>query len=179
MYYLLLKLNDNSILNNSSKPKSSKKYYCSYENCKTKNLFSKNSCCPEHPHSCLEIPKFLTENFDFRCKLGSGSFGFVFQVFDHEDQELKALKLIKQIDFKDGDVTVLKKINHRNIIRYFRSKSLAKDVGFLLMELCDSDLNALIRENKLSFEEKVKIFKQICKGIKHFHNVKPIFINNC
>ena len=151
-------------------------YYCSDGNFKTKHLFSKNSFCPEHPNSFLKIPKFLTENFDFKCKLGSGSFGFVFQVFDHEDQVLKALKLIKLDDFNDGYVTVLKKISHQNIIHYFRSKSLEEDVGFLLMELCDSDLDALIRENKLSFEEKLKIFKQICKGIKYFHNVKCIFI---
>ena len=162
---------------NPSKPKTTKTnkiYYCSNNNCKSKKLFYNDSLCLEHPSLRLEIPEYLVNLFDFKCKLGSGSFGFVFQVYDYEDQEVKALKLVKLDNFKDGDVIVLKKLSHPNIIRYFRSKAFAKDLGFLLMEFCESDLHSLIKEKKLNFKDKLKIFKQICKGIKYCHKVKQI-----
>lgn len=153
------------------KPKTNKKYFCSSKTCKSNKIFSDDSFCNEHPNSYMEIPKFLVNLFEFKKKLGSGAFGFVFQVYDIEDQEIKALKLLKIEDFEDGDVTVLKKLQHPNIIRYFRSKAFSNDFGFVLMEFCDSELNSLIKENQISFEDKLKIFKQICKGIKYFHSV--------
>ena len=99
-------------------------------------------------------------------------------VEDPSDKVEKALKLIRLDDSSadDREIDTLKNLHHQNIIRYFASGVIGEECQFVLMELGDYDLSAMIQEKKLTnFEEKLNIFKQICKGIQYIHKVEKNF----
>lgn len=152
---------------------SSKKpnFYCRIAGCT--ELFVESAEHTKHKSSIVPIPtEFKTLNFIK--KLGQGAFGFVFKVFDCSDKQEKALKLIPIDDSSllDGDIDTLKTLYHQNIIRYFMSGIVGEDCAFVLMELCDYDLEEVIKKKKITnFEQQLKIFKQICKGIEYVHLV--------
>lgn len=146
------------------------RFYCKIKECKS--LFIDSAEHAQHKNSLLPIPDF--KNFNFIKKLGQGAYGMVFKVYDCSDKQEKALKLISIEDssFSDGDIDTLKTLYHQNIIRYFMSGVLDEDCAFVLMELCDYDLEEGIKNRKFeSFEQQMKIFKQICKGIEYVHQV--------
>lgn len=148
------------------------KYFCPKAGCNI--LYQKRSDHPSHANSLQKIPTQL-QNFRFEEKIGQGAMGAVFKVHDTLDREQKALKLISINDsaLLDGDINNLKKLHHQYIIHYYGSGSIGDEYYWVLMELCDSDLEQAIQQKRFSsFEQKVEVFKQICKGIQYFHKVR-------
>ena len=153
------------------------KYYCPKPECT--ELFLKRAEHSLHESALLKFPSQL-KSFEFKRKIGQGSYGVVFEVFDNLDKEPKVLKYIS-IDNSssvDGNINNLKKLNHQYIIHYFGSGIIGDDFAYVIMELCDTDLGKMMEKKELStFPQKVKMFKEICKGIHYLHKVIIIFLS--
>lgn len=124
-----------------------------------------------HRQDLKKIPKELAKSLKFEAKIGQGSYGYVFRIFDPSDQMHKALKLFKTRS-EDRDLEILKKLYHQNIVRYFRSGTYGKrgNKAFIVMDLCDGDLNSVIKDDKIDEERKNDIFLQICEGLHYLHH---------
>ena len=151
-----------------------KKYFC--ENTKCYSLFSSHSEHEKHSDCLQRLPIDLREKFNFQNKLGQGGFGYVFKIIDPKDSKEKALKIIKMIEnekFNDPEIEIIKlrDLHHQNIMKYYRTKKLGSQTWYILMELCDTDLETMIAKEELNtFEKKIEIFLQICAGIQYLHN---------
>ena len=130
-------------------------------------------------------------------KLGQGTFGAVYKVFNEEDNNYYAIKKIllkaeeKKIQQQKNEAKILSKLQSENIVKYYDS-FVDNDSFNIIMEYCDGlDLRKFINEHKQS---KVLIDKNIilyiilgiCQGLKEIHNnnlihrdIKPenIFLN--
>lgn len=150
------------------------KFYCSSQHCKSTLLFPEGNSHPEHAGSIAIIPEDLRSNFEFKSLLGKGSFGVVFEVYDLSDRKLKALKIIKGgDDFLDRDLEIIKDLHHTNIVQYFRSDKISQESIYILMELCDTDLEKLIKDQKITDNKmRIKIIREICKAIRYLHKNK-------
>ena len=158
-----------------SNPKNKpKKYFC--QNTKCHSLFSSHSEHEKHSDCLQKLPIKLREKFEFKKKLGQGGFGYVFKIFDPKDSKEKALKIIKMIqseEIKEQEVEIVKfrDLHHQNIVKYYRTKKLGSQSWYILMELCDKDLETMIAKDELNtFEKKMEIFIQICAGIQYLHH---------
>lgn len=148
-------------------------YFCLIENCLS--VFSQRSDHAEHKSQIEKLPSDLTSEYKFKRKLGSGSFGVVFEVFDRSDKKRKAIKITRNQRNSQEDVVaelkVLKELYHHNLIRYFRSGLCKRNYIFIVMEYCESNLKEFIVNNKpLELEMKDHLFKQLCEGVDFLHN---------
>ena len=162
-------------------------YYCKCEKCTS--IFLSSSEHPEHADELIEIPQDLSNEFLFKKKLGAGVYGVVFQIYDPSEETIKALKLIDAINFKEmnkemkRELKILAQLNHKCIVRYFRSGILKNSKVFIIMEECDSNLMKYLEQKKdiFSYENKVNLLLKICKGINYIHHHKSVininFIN--
>ena len=148
-------------------------YFCLLENCFS--IFSRRSDHAEHKNQIEKLPSELTTEYEFKRKLGTGSFGVVFEVFDKSDNSQKVIKITKNQKTDQGDVVaeleVLKELYHHNLIRYFRSGICRRNYFFITMEYCESNLKEFIENNNpLKIEMKDHLFKQLCEGVDFLHN---------
>ena len=151
--------------------KSKRYYYCPNKSCSS--IYQDRSNHPDHSEDLERIPSELTEEFGFTKKLGSGANGVVFQIFDEDDELNKALKLLNVVkkDEMKMELKVLIRLHHQYIVRYFMS-GIVKKKAYIVMEACDMNLNEYMTNNneKLTYEDKTRLFLQICQGIDFFHN---------
>ena len=92
----------------------------------------------------------LTENYEIIEKIGCGSFGEVHKCKHKLDQEIYAIKCIKNIHkHKDqkGEPNILSQLKHENIIRYIYSY-LERDRIYIVLEMADLSLLELMKKNK-------------------------------
>lgn len=148
-------------------------YFCLLENCLS--IFSHRSDHAEHKNQIEKLPSELTAEFEFRKKLGTGSFGVVFEVFDKSDKTIKVVKITKNQSSGQEDVVaeleLLKELYHHNLIRYFRSGLCRRNYIFITMEYCECNLKDFIRNNKpLKTKMKDNFFRQLCEGVYYLHN---------
>lgn len=153
--------------------KPEKKYYCEMKSCHS--LYSSQSNHEKHSDCLRKLPSTLRKLFKFEKKLGQGGFGYVFKILDREDDKTKALKIIKIFDKNEEideiELLQLKDLHHQNIVKYYRTNKLGSQSCFILMELCESDLQTAIDNDELTtFEKKMEIFLQICSGIQFLHD---------
>lgn len=118
-------------------------------------------------------------------QISNGTFGSVFKVIEPITKKEYALKhLLKNMCFDTNgfsilylrEVTILKKISHRNIIKLIEVTK-GEDVTdlSLIMEYCDIDLKTFIYKVKEIPMGVVKaIFKQIVEGVVYLHENKII-----
>lgn len=153
-----------------------KNYYCTSKECSS--IFCSSSLHPQHPNQLKKIPDELSNEFSFKKKLGAGSNGVVFQIYDESDETYKALKLIEAEDPEQmkKELKILLKLHHQFIIRYFRSGILKKSKVYIIMEECDMSLDEYLKINKskLTYKMKLKLFLEICEGIEYFHHNKNV-----
>ena len=80
----------------------------------------------------------------------------------------------------------MEKLDHKNIVKLYDKIDTDKHI-FLIMELCDNDLNSYIKNNKLSEDIIKNIMKQLIEVLKYImdnnivhRDLKPhnILINN-
>lgn len=123
--------------------------------------------------------------------IGKGSFSKVYLGYDN-DMNKYAIKKIyrknqeKYISLVEKEIEIMEKLKHINIVKLYDKIYTEKHI-FLIMELCDSDLNKYIIENELNEIDIKEIMKQIIEVLKYImdnnivhRDLKPhnILINN-
>tara|TARA_Y100000741_G_scaffold341104_1_gene303137 strand:+ start:53 stop:1144 length:1092 start_codon:yes stop_codon:yes gene_type:complete len=136
-----------------------------------------------------EIGCYLYNN-DF---IGKGSFSKVYIGYKRGNINKKyAIKKIykkddvKYISYVEKEIDIMKKLNHKNIIKLYDTIYTEKYI-YLVLEYCDNDLHSFINKTDLD-EEKIKyIIRQITDSLKYImdnnivhRDLKPhnILINN-
>lgn len=113
-------------------------------------------------------------------ELGEGVYGKVFKVQNVNTGEVSALKTAKNTgddtDMQrfDAENTILRTLRpHANILDVFSNvEQYNSDTRYYLMELADDDLINFISNNPhQSFDELIRIFKEIVSGLEHAHNL--------
>ncbi|OVE77756.1 hypothetical protein BVX99_01660 [bacterium F16] len=139
---------------------------------------------PEDSHIGARVVPEI-EGFRFIRVLGEGSMGIVYLVEKddgHGHIQLFALKSFKQLKEVDHSTRATLKerftneakaagsIQHPNVIKVYDS-ALDKDgVPYILMEFFDGmNLKAYLKKNKLNFEQKMHILKQIAFALSIIH----------
>jgi len=99
--------------------------------------------------------------------LGSGNFGEVRRAMI--ENRLVAVKTVRDDKTFQREFTILRGLNHQNVIKLLDSKHLQSDSNVLVLELLDSDLLTLIKSNwvRLSDYQMVRIALQIAQGMAY------------
>jgi len=128
----------------------------------------------------LQPGTILANRYEILNVLGTGGMGSVYKAKDIELDRLVALKVIRPelardaaiVDRFKQELRLSHKVTHRNVVRLY---DLSEDAGlrFVTMELVPGrDLRSILEERgKLTAEETVDIFQQICLGLEAAHGV--------
>ena len=73
---------------------------------------------------------------------------------------------IKYVKYLNLEIEIMNKLNHKNIIKLYETIYTDKYV-FLILELCDTDLNTFIHNNILTEKQTQFIIRQIINAIKY------------
>jgi len=112
-------------------------------------------------------------------KIGKGAFGVVFKAHSIKDKnEVVAIKKVNKekagsgrIKLLEQEVTLLKEVQHENIIELFAVYETS-GVLFMIMEYCESELGAFIKLKEggiLNQNENRALVKQLSSAIKYLH----------
>ncbi len=125
----------------------------------------------------VNVPPVLA-NFRLIKQIGQGGMGVVWLA--EQDQPVKrrvALKLIKsELNSKDAiarfdaEKQALAMMDHPNIARVFDAGTTDDRRPYFVMELVDGiSITQYCDDNKLSVDERLKLFVQVCKAVQHAH----------
>jgi WD40 repeat protein/serine/threonine protein kinase len=117
-------------------------------------------------------------NFRLIKQIGQGGMGVVWLA--EQDQPVKrrvALKLIKsELNLKDAiarfdaEKQALAMMDHPNIARVFDAGTTDDRRPYFVMELVDGiSITQYCDDNKLSVDERLKLFAVVCKAVQHAH----------
>lgn len=163
--------------------------------CDDKNVIgNKNSLTEQRTADIQIINSRYAGNFCEIEKIGKGGFGAVYKAYNYVDEQLYAIKKVSFRKYDEinnlralGEVRLLAKLNHRNIVRYNTSwielddrkrKSPEDNVLFpvlyIQMELCECSLYDYIAKRNYSgvhtnFSIEIKMIKSIVSGLKYIH----------
>ena len=135
-------------------------------------------------------------NYNLTKKIGQGGMATVYEAkhITFDDRKV-AIKVLDPILSRNIDVTsrfkneakIMASINHQNIVKVIDFDSENETLA-IIMELLDGqNLSDIIEQKKLSFEQKINIFKQILQAIDYGHqrnivhrDIKPtnVFLTN-
>mmetsp|Transcript_5272 Transcript_5272/g.11940 ORF Transcript_5272/g.11940 Transcript_5272/m.11940 type:complete len:443 (+) Transcript_5272:68-1396(+) len=133
-----------------------------------------------------EVPAHNKEKLPDRYKaqqaIGKGSYGCVWEAFDQEESRLVAVKRVSNL-FRDAvdckrilrEISLMSKLSHPGIVRLYDMPPVA-DVGsfdemFIIMELCDADMQKLVRTNvTLSPGHVTTLLYNLLVGLKYLHS---------
>ena len=90
---------------------------------------------------------------------------------DENDNKYAIKKIYKKNDIKylnlvEKEIEIMEKLNHKNIVKLYDKIHTDKHI-FLIMELCDGDLNNYIKNNVLSENVIKEIMKQLIEVLKY------------
>ena len=103
-------------------------------------------------------------------ELGRGSYGEVFQGINTKTQEGVAVKRVHtSVPKQKRELEAMKSIHHENIVRLLYSEYRTPYM-FLVMELCDNDLNNFLLDITIPLTLCVKFMQNIAQAINHLHN---------
>ena len=125
----------------------------------------------------VNVPPVIA-NFRLIKQIGQGGMGVVWLA--EQDQPVKrrvALKLIKAeliskdvIARFDAEKQALAMMDHPNIARVFDAGTTDDRRPYFVMELVDGiSITQYCDDNKLSVDERLKLFVQVCKAVQHAH----------
>lgn len=130
----------------------------------------------EHEDKLIYIPDELLKEFIFETYIAFGGVGSVFKVKSSETGQNYALKLLRQkyalqeIFFKD--------LKSEYIIKIHRTILCEKDMVAIIMDLAETSLDEYLKYLKktsnINLEKIIKLFLQICYGVKYLHEHKII-----
>ena len=110
-------------------------------------------------------------------RLGSGTFGVVYEAKNIVFDNLVAMKVIPiQADMDKllikNEIDILKKLSHPNIVRIFEFYESTKNF-FLINEFCDGgELFNMINKNNMNEQQLSVIFYQVFSGLCYLHENK-------
>lgn len=145
-----------------------------------------------NPHLAQPLPRaaeprtFCEGRFEFLEKLGEGSYGKVYKVYDNLRREVVALKKVKfHSERYQGvpqsslrELAILKELNHMNIIRLediIGSRDASHEI-FLVFQMADHDLRRYQHNHKYSLPRyRIKtIMLGLLKGVDYLHQHRII-----
>lgn len=137
----------------------------------------------------LKQKKPIEHSFDFKShgyeigeQIGEGAFGKVFLCKKIEEPEIMAMKVIhmsaneEEMKSVMRDAEILKKLSHRNVIKYIDSFTLNQDIFCIIMEYAkEGNVREMIIENAyqkktIAEADAYKIFAQMVQGMKYIHS---------
>ena len=106
--------------------------------------------------------------------LGNGAFGVVFKGFDAKQKAIAAKRIdgnkhpriLTQLESQDLDRFV--HLDHPNVLKILDVERHDK-VVWMMMPLCEFDLNEFYKTRDVSQETNLEVMKQIMKGIEYLH----------
>ena len=110
-------------------------------------------------------------------RIGSGTFGVVFEAKNIIFNNLVAMKVIpKQVDMDNlyikNEIDILKKLSHPNIVRIFEFYESTNNF-YLINEFCDGgELFNMINKNNFNEQQLSIIFYQVFSGLCYLHENK-------
>eukprot|EP01061_Rhynchopus_euleeides_P019061 TRINITY_DN3137_c1_g1_i4.p1 TRINITY_DN3137_c1_g1~~TRINITY_DN3137_c1_g1_i4.p1 ORF type:complete len:443 (+),score=199.94 TRINITY_DN3137_c1_g1_i4:79-1329(+) len=115
-------------------------------------------------------------------KIGEGTFGRVFKVFDHWTGDHVAMKQIKSEYAHEGvpsfafrEISALKDLEHPNVVRLLDVSVVEKGKLNLYFELLGHDLREYIKANgTVAPARVVSITHQILQGLRHCHDCRVV-----
>jgi len=104
-------------------------------------------------------------------------YSFVVQSMNKKDNSWAAAKLFEvdrdvSLGLYENESKILRYLNakpHSNIIQ-MKASNIINNVGVIVMEQLDSDFLDLLIDDKLSVTQKMKIYVDTCKAVKHCHD---------
>ncbi|GAW82197.1 CDK-related protein kinase 6 [Plasmodium gonderi] len=152
------------------------------------------------------IPRNISD-FEFLCVIGKGTYGIVYKALDKEEKKLVAIKkIINLCDDNYGisksilrELTILQKINHKNIIKLkyifygkdieekLKGENLENSCLYLAFEYCDIDLLNFVKKYNMNIREVKYVIFELLLATCYLHSnnylhrdIKPenIFINS-
>ena len=121
--------------------------------------------------------------FNYKAKLGQGSFSNVYAGFDEENGNIVAIKTINNKVLMDdylykallAEIDIMKKLNHPNLVRFYNLVNTVNNV-YVVTEYCNGgDLSSLISsKNGLNEPEALLVMSDILKGMKELIKHKII-----
>ncbi|MDJ0840651.1 MAG: serine/threonine-protein kinase [Acidobacteriota bacterium] len=119
----------------------------------------------------------LVEGFSIIREIGKGGMGRVYLARREKTRDLVALKLVsgnrlnkKLIARFEEETRVLALMNHRNIAHLYQAGVTSDGTPYFAMEFLEGrSLSRFVRENKLSLDQKLRLFLQVCDGVQHAH----------
>ena len=119
------------------------------------------------------------DNYLILEKIGSGGMGAVY-LATRQNSDFKqkvAVKVIKRgMDSEAilkrfaNERRILSSLKHPNIAQLIDGGISSEGLPFFVMEYVEGKpLNQFCKENNLSFEERLKIFRRICAAVEHAH----------
>lgn len=145
------------------------------------NVFARDAKANSGSNDSILLPVNLPpvlENFRLIKELGRGGMGIVWLA--EQDRPVKrrvALKLVKSeltsqdaIARFDVEKQALAMMDHPNIARVLDAGTTADGRPYFVMELVDGiPITRYCDDNKLSVDERLKLFVPVCKAVQHAH----------
>ena len=111
--------------------------------------------------------------------IGKGSFSKVYRGYKQDSDDVFAIKKIyrkndnKFEDYIRKEIEIMEKLNHKNIIKLYDKYYTDKYI-YLILELCNSDLDKYIKNNNLCERDIKFIMKQIVDALKYMMDNKIV-----
>ncbi|GGK89304.1 protein kinase [Sphaerisporangium melleum] len=129
---------------------------------------------PDYKHLPEGYP--LTRAHTVRRKLGSGTFGVVYQVYDHLASTDRVVKLVLKdreslTERLKQEYQVLRGLSHPNVVKVEHADYLPNtDIPYLVFEYVDGqDVHDLIKGRPLGPADAVKLGRDVAEGLVYLH----------
>jgi serine/threonine-protein kinase len=117
--------------------------------------------------------------FTIEQEIGSGAMGTVYRGRYTKTGQVMAIKVMAPsvgstsaaaLDRFEREITILKQLNHRNIVRFYGAGRHAK-LRYFAMEFIEGESldKVMARRGRMTWEEVVKLGQQLCAALQHAH----------
>jgi len=100
--------------------------------------------------------------------IGHGSYGIVFRGVDRGSHSVVAIKKMARWNVKPEELATMKRVRNPNLVSLIDVCDEGDDLTFLVMELCDNDLDRHLRrcatDGRLGMSELGNVIGSIAKG---------------
>ena len=119
----------------------------------------------------------FNSNFIFKEKIANGSFGTVIHAIDTQNNKEVAIKIINKNGAKKDliskmkeEVSILKKLNHKNIVQYYDYTETISKLYITMEYIKYGTLKQYIKTHKnISEKDASIIIKKLCSIIQYLH----------